>query len=171
MNISMLIMPVIIILILGTGAYKGVKVYETFVGGAKDGFITVYKIAPYLLTMLFAIDIFRKSGAMEYLINFISPLANLLGLPEGIMPMIVIKPLSGSGALGVMTDIMKTYGVDSMEGKIAAVMMGSTETIFYTISVYFGACQIKNIRHSLPAALIAHLVGSVAAVYICYMFF
>lgn len=171
MNISMLILPVIIILILVTGAYKGVKVYETFVNGAKDGFVTVYKIAPYLLTMLFAIDIFRKSGAMDYLINLISPLASLLGIPEGIMPMIVIKPLSGSGALGVMTDIMKTYGVDSLEGRVAAVMMGSTETIFYTLSVYFGACQIKNIRHSLPAALIAHLVGSLAAVYICYMFF
>jgi spore maturation protein B len=87
------------------------------------------------------------------------------------MPMIIIKPLSGSGALGVMTDIMNTYGVDSIEGRIAAVMMGSTETIFYTLAVYFGACQIKNTRHSLPAALIAHIIGSLAAVYICYAFF
>lgn len=171
MDLSIFILPVIILLILGIAAFKKVKVYEVFVTGAKEGFITVYKIAPYLLTMLFAIDIFRNSGAMDYLIGLISPAARVLKIPEGIMPMIVIKPLSGSGALGVMTDIMKTYGVDSMEGKIAAVMMGSTETIFYTLSVYFGACGIKNIRHSLSAALIAHIIGSLAAVYICYMFF
>jgi spore maturation protein B len=108
---------------------------------------------------------------MDYLIYAIKPLADLLRIPEGVIPMIIIKPLSGSGALGVMTDIMQTYGVDSMEGRIAAVMMGSTETIFYTLSVYFGACQIRNIRHSLPAALVAHLIGSVAAVYICYIMF
>lgn len=171
MNFSMLILPVLIGTILIIAALRGVKVYETFITGAKEGFITVYKIAPYLLTMLFAIDIFRKSGAMDYLIYGIKPLCDMLNIPEGVIPMIIIKPLSGSGALGVMTDIMKTYGPDSMEGKIAAVMMGSTETIFYTLSVYFGSCQIKNTRHSLPAAMIAHIVGSLAAVYICYLFF
>lgn len=171
MNFSILILPILIGIILIIAALRGVKVYETFVAGAKEGFLTVYKIAPYLLTMLFAIDIFRKSGAMDYLIYGIKPLCDLLNIPEGVIPMVIIKPLSGSGALGVMTDIMKTYGIDSMEGKIAAVMMGSTETIFYTLSVYFGSCQIKNTRHSLPAAMIAHIVGSLAAVYICYMVF
>ena len=171
MNFSILILPLLIALILIIAALRGVKVYETFVVGAKEGFITVYKIAPYLLTMLFAIDIFRKSGAMDYLIYIIKPVCELLNIPEGVIPMVIIKPLSGSGALGVMTDIMKTYGVDSMEGKIVAVMMGSTETIFYTLSVYFGSCQIKNTRHSLPAAMIAHIIGSIAAVYICYLVF
>jgi spore maturation protein B len=171
MGISALILPILIIAILVTAAVKRVKVYEVFVVGVKEGFISVYKISAYLLTMLFAIDMFRKSGAMDYLIYAMKPLADLLRIPEGVIPMIIIKPLSGSGALGVMTDIMQTYGVDSMEGRIAAVMMGSTETIFYTLSVYFGACAIKNIRHSLPAALIAHLIGSVAAVYICYIMF
>ncbi|TDT50560.1 spore maturation protein [Fonticella tunisiensis] len=171
MGFSVFIIPILIMIILFTAILKGVKVYETFVAGAKDGFQSVYRIAPYLLTMLFAIDVFRRSGAMDYLINIISPLSHFLNIPEGVIPMIVIKPLSGSGALGVMTDIMKTYGVDSIEGKIAAVMMGSTETIFYTLSVYFGVCQIKKVRHSLPAALIAHIAGSLAAVYICYMFF
>lgn len=108
---------------------------------------------------------------MDYLINLLKPLADPLHIPVGVIPMIVIKPLSGSGALGVMTDIMKTYGVNSLEGIIAAVMMGSTETIFYTLSVYFGACGIKKIRHSLAASLIAHIIGSLAAVYICYIFF
>jgi spore maturation protein B len=171
MGVSLLIIPILIILILMVGAIRGVKVYETFVTGAKEGFQSVFRIAPYLLTMLFAIDIFRRSGAMDFLINSIKPLADLASIPGGVMPMIVIKPLSGSGALGVMTDIMKTYGVDSMEGRISAVMMGSTETIFYTLSVYFGACGIKKIRHSLAASLIAHIVGSIAAVYICYIFF
>ncbi len=171
MSLSILIIPVLIGIILVIAAIRGVKVYETFVAGAKEGFMTVYRIAPYLLTMLFAIDIFRKSGAMNYLIYVLRPLCSMLNIPEGVLPMIIIKPLSGSGALGVMTDIMKTYGVDSMEGKIAAVMMGSTETIFYTLSVYFGSIQIKNTRHSLPAAILAHIVGSLAAVYICYLIF
>jgi spore maturation protein B len=142
MSIGVLLLPVIILIIFTFAMIKRVKVYETFVTGAKDGFHTVYKIAPYLLTMLFAIDIFRKSGALEYIIHLFRPIASLIRMPEGVVPMFLIKPLSGSGALGVMTDIMKTYGVDSMEGRIAAVMMGSTETIFYTLSVYFGACGI-----------------------------
>lgn len=171
MNFSVLIVPLLIGVILIFAASKGVRVYETFVAGAKEGFKTVYNIAPYLLTMLFAIDIFRKSGAMDYLIYAIRPLCQLLNIPEGVIPMVIVKPLSGSGALGVMTDIMKTYGVDSIEGKIAAVMMGSTETIFYTLSVYFGSIQIKNSRHSLPAAMISHIAGSLAAVYICYLVF
>lgn len=171
MNLSIFFLPGLIIFILTFGMFRGIKVYETFVEGAKEGFITVFKISPYLLTMLFAIDMFRKSGAMDYLIYILGPLADLLRIPKGVLPMIIIKPLSGSGALGVMTDTMKTYGVDSIEGKISAVMMGSTETIFYTLSVYFGACQIKKIRHSLPAALIAHFIGCLAAVYVCYLFY
>lgn len=171
MGLTILFLPGLIIFILTFGVLRKVKVYETFVEGAKEGFMTVFKISPYLLTMLFAIDMFRKSGAMDYLIYILTPLADLLHIPKGVLPMVIIKPLSGSGALGVMTDTMKTYGVDSIEGKISAVMMGSTETIFYTLSVYFGACQIKKIRHSLPAALIAHFVGCLAAVYICYLFF
>jgi spore maturation protein B len=171
MSFSIFLVPIIIGGVLIVATARGVKVYEVFSLGAKEGFLTVLKIAPYLLTMLFAIDIFRKSGAMEYLIRLVSPLCTLINIPEGVVPMIIVKPLSGSGALGVMTDIMKTYGVDSMEGRIAAVMMGSTETIFYTLSVYFGSCKIKNTRHSLPAALIAHFIGCIAAVYICFTLF
>lgn len=171
MKISLLILPIVVGAILITSALRGVKLYETFVEGAKGGFLTVFKISPYLLTMLFAIDIFRKSGAMEYLINIIKPIFGVAGMPQGVIPMFLIKPLSGSGALGVMTDIMKTYGVDSLEGRIAAVMMGSTETIFYTISLYFGSCGIKNTRHSLPSAIIAHILGSIAAVFLCKLLF
>ena len=146
---------------------KGVKVYETFVEGAKEGFMTVFKISPYLLTMLFAIDMFRNSGAMDYLIYILSPIANLLRIPEGVLPMIIIKPLSGSGALGVMTDTMKTYGVDSIEGKISCSYDGIYGNYFlYSIDLFWSVSN-KKIRHSLPAALIAHFVGCIAAVYIC----
>jgi spore maturation protein B len=164
-----LIIPIIIIVILLLGAIKKVKLYEAFVQGAKEGFRSVYSIAAYLLTMLFAIDLFRKSGALDYMIYILRPLAELLRVPEGVLPMFLIKPLSGSGALGILTDTISTYGVDSMEGRIAAVMMGSTETIFYTISVYLGACSVKKPGASLPAALVAHVAGSLAAVYICYI--
>lgn len=166
-----LIVPIMILFILFFGVFKKVKVFEIFVDGAKDGFRSVIKIAPFLLTMLFAIDIFRASGALDYILSFLYPLASFIGVPEGVLPMIIIKPLSGSAALGVMTDIMSTYGVDSIEGKISSVLMGSSETIFYTISIYFGALGIKKVRHALPSALIAHIIGSIAAVYICYIFF
>ncbi|SKA76739.1 spore maturation protein B [Caloramator quimbayensis] len=171
MNIGVYFLPLLILFILIYSFIKKVKVYETFIEGVKEGFSSVYSIAPYLLTMLFAIDIFRKSGAMDYFIYALKPLSKILKIPEGVIPMILIKPLSGSGALGVMTDTMKQYGVDSIEGKIAAVMMGSTETIFYTISIYFGSVNVKDVRHSLKASLIAHIIGSLAAVYICYYFF
>lgn len=168
---SAYLLPLIILIILSVGVIRKVKVYEAFVDGAREGLITVYKIAPYLLTMLFAIDIFRKSGAMDFFLHIFTPAADILRVPRGVLPMIIIKPLSGSGALGVMTDTMKHYGVDSIEGRIAAVMMGSTETILYTLSVYFGGIHIKKTRHSLPVALIAHLVGCLASVYSCYLFF
>lgn len=168
MKAGELVIPIIIIAILLLGAIKKVRLYEAFVQGAKEGFNSVYSISAYLLTMLFAIDLFRKSGAMDYMIYILRPLAELLRVPEGVLPMFLIKPLSGSGALGILTDTISTYGVDSMEGRIAAVMMGSTETIFYTISVYLGACNVKKPGASLPAALVAHIAGSLAAVYICY---
>lgn len=166
-----ILLPLIILIILGYGILQRVKVYEVFVEGAKDGLITVFRIAPFLLTMLFAIDLFRKSGAMDLFLRLLRPFAIRMGIPEGILPMVLIKPLSGSGALGVMTDTMKQYGVDSMEGRIAAVMMGSTETILYTLSVYFGGVGIKRTRHSLAAAMAAHIAGCIAAVYACYLFF
>lgn len=171
MRFEVLIIPLVILAVFITAAVKKVPVYETFVTGVKDGFLTVYKIAPYLLTMLFAIDLFKRSGALSYMIRLLKPLFSIIDMPEGVIPLFIIKPLSGSASLGVMTDIMKTYGPDSIEGRIAAVMMGSTETIFYTLTVYFGALSIKKTRQSFLAAIIAHIAGSIAAVYICRIFF
>lgn len=153
--------PMFILFVFTYSTIKGVKVYEVFVDGVKDGFKTVFNIAPYLVTMIFAIDVFRRSGALDGFIRLIEPISNLIGIPRGVIPMIIIKPLSGSGSLSVMTDIMKTYGVDSLEGQIAAVLMGSTETIFYTISLYFGSVGIKKIRHALIVALLAHIISSI----------
>lgn len=170
MNIGIFIIPILILIIFSFAIVKKVPVYDTFVSGVKEGFICVFKIAPYLLTMLFAIDIFRKSGALNFMISFLKPVFNAIGIPDGVIPMFIIKPLSGSASLSMMTDIIKTYGVESREGVIAAVMMGSTETIFYTLTVYFGSCNIKKTRHSIISALIAHIAGCIAAIYICCHF-
>ncbi|MCX7695706.1 MAG: spore maturation protein [Caloramator sp.] len=159
--ISIYFVPVFILFVLVYSMVKGVKVYEVFVDGAKDGFKTVFNIAPFLLTMIFAIDVFRRSGALDLFIKLLTPLNNFLNIPSGVVPMILIKPLSGSGAVSVMTDIMKTYGVDSTEGFIAALIMGSSETIFYTISLYFGSIGVKKIRHALIVALIAHILSCI----------
>ncbi|KRQ86327.1 Spore maturation protein B [Caloramator mitchellensis] len=160
----MLFVPIFLILVVTFGYIKRVNVFDEFVAGARDGFLTVYKIAPYLLTMLFAIDVFRRSGALDYLINFLMPITNILGIPKGVLPMFIIKPLSGSGSLGLLTDICRNFGVDSIEAKIAAVMMGSTETIFYTLTVYFGVVGIKNTRHAVLVSLLTHVVATIIAV-------
>lgn len=166
-----LFVPLIIIIFLTWGIIKGVKVYEVFAEGALDGIKTVFRITPYLITMLFAIDLFRNSGALDSVVKAIAPAAGAVGMPTGVLPMFFIKPLSGNGALGILTDTIRTYGADSREGRIAAVMMGSTETIFYTLAVYLGAAKIKDARESLPAALIAHVFGTAAAIIICSFYF
>ncbi|MBN3347920.1 spore maturation protein [Clostridium botulinum] len=158
------IIPIIILLIITYGMIKRVKVYECFVEGAKDGVSICIKIFPYLLAMMVAIAVFRESKALDCLINILRPVSNLIGLPGELVPLVLIKPLSGSGALGVFADILKQFGPDSNVGKMASIIMGSTETIFYTITVYFGAVGIKKIRHTLWAAIFADMVAIIMAV-------
>lgn len=158
------IIPLIIILIITYGTIKNVNVYECFVEGAKEGLIVCYTIFPYLLAMIFAVSVFRESGALDYFINIVRPVAKIIDLPPEVVPLVFVKPLSGSGAIGVFTEILKTYGPDSNIGRIASVIMGSTETIFYTLTVYFGAVGIKEIRHTLWAAILADLVAIIMAV-------
>lgn len=164
--ITKAIMPIIIAAIIIYGMLKGVKVYECFVEGAKDGIKICLNIFPYLLAMLLAVTIFRVSGAMDYVIAFIKPAAEVIGLPPQLVPLAIIKPLSGSGALGVFADILKKYGTDSYIGLVASVMMASTETIFYTVTVYYGAVKIKRIRHTLWAAVMADMTALILAVII-----
>jgi spore maturation protein B len=166
------VIPIIILVITVYGMAKGVKVYECFVEGAKDGISICLKIFPYLLAMIVAVNIFRESKALDYLIIALTPLVNLIGLPGEIVPLILIKPLSGSGAIGVFTDILKQYGPDSYIGIIASIIMGGTETIFYTLTVYYGAVGIKKIRHTLWAAIMADLTAIIMAVAITrFLFF
>ena len=158
------IIPIIVVIIITYGMIKGKKVYEWFIEGAKEGLKVCLNIFPYLLAMIIAVNIFREAKLLDLLNNMIAPLAALIGLPKEIIPLVLIKPLSGSGAIGILTDILKTYGADSYVGLIASVIMGTTETIFYTITVYFGAIQIKKIRHTLWAAILADLTAIIISV-------
>tara|TARA_B100001109_G_scaffold74907_1_gene61439 strand:- start:3400 stop:3948 length:549 start_codon:yes stop_codon:yes gene_type:complete len=150
---------------------KKVKVYESFVDGAKEGFDISLKIIPYLVAILVAIGMFRASGAMEQLIYFLTPILNIIGFPPENLPLAIMRPLSGSGSLGLFTDLVNQYGVDSIYTKIGATMFGSTETTFYVLAVYFGSVGIRKSRYALAAGLIADIVGILSAVYICKILF
>jgi spore maturation protein B len=163
--------PFALVLLLGWGVVKKVKVYEVFVEGAKDGFAVAVKIIPYLVAMLVAIGIFRASGAMDLLASALSPLTSLIGMPAETLPMVLMRPLSGSGSLGVMTELMKAHGPDSLIGVMASTMYGSSETTFYVLAVYFGAVGIKNTRHAVPAGIVADIAGMLAAVWIVNLLF
>ena len=169
--ISSSFIPIIILFIVSYGVFKKVKVYEVFVEGAKDGLKICKNIFPYLLCMLLAIKVFRESGILEYIINFIEPFTNILGIPKEVITQIFIKPLSGSGALGIFTDNIKNFGPDSFLGVLFSVLMGSTETIFYTIALYFGAVKIKKIRHTLWTAILSEIIGVILAINITKIIF
>jgi spore maturation protein B len=169
--LSILAIPMIIFVFLAYGYFKKVKVYEKFVEGAKEGFNVGVRIIPYLVAMLVAIAMFRASGGMDALIRLLRPLTTLIGMPPETLPMAIMRPLSGSGSIAVMTDLMKTHGPDSLIGFIASTMYGSSETTFYVVAVYFGAISIQRTRYTLPAGLLADATGLISAVYICRMLF
>jgi spore maturation protein B len=169
--ISIVAIPGLILVFLSWGFAKKVRVYEVFVEGAKDGFQVAVKIIPYLVAMLVAIGIFRASGAMDLLIAALEPITTLIGMPPETLPMALMRPLSGSGSLGIMTELMKVHGADSFIGVLASTMYGSSETTFYIVAVYFGAVGVKNTRHALPAGIIADIFGMLGAVFICRIFF
>ncbi|MCL4540070.1 MAG: spore maturation protein [Bacteroidetes bacterium] len=170
-SLSIIAIPLIIAVFVIYAARKKVPVYESFVVGAKGGFDVAIKIIPYLVAMLVAIGIFRASGAMSIFVGALSPLAHLIGMPPEALPMAILRPLSGSGSLGLMTDIMKRYGPDSFIGVLVSTMYGSSETTFYVIAVYFGAVNIYRTRHAVAAGLIADAVGMLGALLICRILF
>jgi spore maturation protein B len=163
--------PLMFIVFLGWGILKRVKVYEVFVEGAREGFTTAVRIIPYLVAMLVAIGIFRASGALELLTRLLAPLTGLIGMPPETLAMALMRPLSGSGSLGVMTELMKVHGPDSLIGIMASTMYGSSETTFYVLAVYFGSVGIKNTRHAVPAGVIADVAGMLAAVWVVNLLF
>ena len=164
------VIPLMLVLIPLYGLIKRVSVYEEFITGAKEGFSVAVRIIPYLVAILFAIGMFRASGAMDWLISGLRPVLGPLGIPPEILPMAITRPLSGSGSLGVMADMVKAHGIDSIFVKISGVMYGACETTFYVIAVYFGAVGIKKTRHAVPAGLIADAAGVVLAVMVCKWF-
>ncbi len=146
---------------------KKVKVYEVFVEGAKDGFTIAVRIIPYLVAILVAVGMFRASGALDLLLNFLAPVLNLIGFPPENLPLALMRPLSGSGSLGLLTDLVNEHGADSLYSKIGATMFGSSETTFYVLAVYFGSIGVTRSRHALVAGLTADMVGALAAVFFC----
>jgi spore maturation protein B len=169
--LSVVAIPALALLIVVTGAVRKVKIYEVFVEGAKEGFTIGVRIIPYLVAMLVAIGIFRASGAMDILTTILSPLTNFIGMPAEALPMALMRPLSGSGALGVMSEIFKAHGPDSPVGRLVSVMMGSGETTFYVLAVYFGSVGITRTRQAVPAGVIADVVSILVSVWVVRMVF
>lgn len=164
----------IISLFVIAGVRKGVNVYDAFIEGAKTGFETAVRIIPYLVAILVAIGVFRASGAMDWLIGGVKWCVEATGFDAqwvGALPTALMKPLSGSGARGMMVDAMTTYGADSFVGRLSCIFQGSTDTTFYVLAVYFGSVGVRNTRHAVAAGLLADLAGIVSAIAICYLFF
>ena len=151
--------PSVIFLILLAGWLRGINVFDCFLEGAREGISTAFEILPSLVALILSIGIFRASGALDLLTAAAAPLARLLLIPGEVVPLALLRPISGSGALVIFQDLLTRFGLDSMIGRIASVMEGSTETTFYTIAVYYGAASIRRTRHTLPAALFADLTG------------
>jgi len=164
----------VIILFIVLAFIKKVNVYESFVEGAKEGFNIAINIIPFLIAILVAIGVFRASGAMDFVISGIEQLFAWLGVDTeftGALPVAFMKPLSGSGARGLMIDAMTTHGADSFIGRLSCTLQGATDTTFYIVAVYFGSVGIKNTRHAIGCGLIADLAGVVTAVFVAYLFF
>lgn len=153
------------------GATKRINVFDAFIVGAKEGFNTILNIIPYLIAMIVAIGMLRASGFFNLLTDFLTPLLTLIGMPPEVVPLALVRPFSGSASTGLMVELIHQYGGDSLIAKTAATMMGSTETTFYVIAVYFGSIGIRRTRHAIPAGLLADLAGIIASVMICHYLF
>jgi spore maturation protein SpmA len=170
-SVSHWVIPLLLASIVGAAAWRRVKVYEAFVEGAREGFETGVRIIPYLVAILVAIGMFRASGAMEVMTSLLGIVTEPAGLPAEVVPMALVRPLSGSGALAMVAELNATHGPDSYIGYLSSVLNGSTETTFYVLAVYFGAVGISRARHAVAAGLTADLAGVIAAVIVCQAFF
>ncbi len=170
-QISDYAIPAIFIIIISAAILRKVKAYDLFIEGAKDGIETVIKIMPSLVGLLVAVGVFKASGALDLLIILLRPLIDLLGMPPEVAPLALLRPISGSASFAFVTEIIKAFGPDTYEGRVAATMMGSTETIFYTLAVYYGSVGIKNIRYTLIAAIMADIISVIASLWACRFIF
>ncbi len=169
--LSTIAVPAVIFIILLYGIFEKKKVFDIFLKGAEEGFKMTIKIFPTLVGLFLAIGALSSSGILEYLIKIISPVITIFKIPSEIMPLVILRPISGSGSIAIATDIMQKYGVDSLIGLIVATIMGSTETTLYTIAVYTSSVNIKKIRFVLFAALMADLTGMITSAFICKLLF
>jgi spore maturation protein SpmB len=163
--------PLLIAALLLVGMAGRVRVYESAIAGAREGLEVAVRIVPYLVAILVAVAMFRASGALDLLISLLDPLTSLIGIPAEVLPMALLRPLSGSGAFGVMSEILTTYGPDSFVGYLASTLQGSTETTFYVLTLYCGAAGIRDVRHALIACLTGDLAGLLGATAACHLFF
>jgi len=163
--------PVVVFLIVIFGLMRGVPLFDTFVAGAKEGFSSSISILPSLVGLMMAVSMLNASGALDILSSLLAPAARLLGLPPEVMPLALIKPVSGSGATAVLAQIFQNNGTESFAGRVASVMSGSTETTFYAIAVYFGSVGVKKTRHTIPAAVTADLTAFVVSALTVRLFF
>ncbi len=169
--VSLWAIPVLLVTIPLVGLIRKVKVYDVFIEGAKEGFEVAVRIIPFLVGILVAIGMFRGSGAMDLLTAALAPVMTATGFPAELMPLAILRSLTGSGSLAFATDLIKTHGPDSLIARMAATMYGSSETTFYVLAVYFGAVGVRRTRHAVPAALVGDIVAAIAAVAVCAWMF
>ncbi|WP_314585351.1 spore maturation protein [Paenibacillus terrigena] len=170
-TISTWAIPAIIVFIPLYAFFRKVPVYETFVDGAKDGFDTAIQIIPHLVGMMVAISVFRASGAMDLMVGFVRPLFDAIGIPSEVLPLGLLRPITGAGSLAFTTDLIQQFGPDSLIGRMASTIQGSTDTTIYVLTVYFGAVGIKKGRYALKVGLLSDLIGFVAAIVVCFLVF
>lgn len=169
--ISLVIIPIFVLGIILYGCKKKIDLYETFLDGAKEGLMTTFNIFPAVIAMVFAINIFLDSNVLDFLLSFITPLLNKINIPLDIIPMALLRPISGTASLAIMNDIFKSLGPDSYAGRLASVLEGCTDTTIYVLALYFGSVKISKIGHSLSVGLFADFVGIMMAFIITYIFF
>ncbi len=169
--ISVWAIPVFLVGIPVYGVLRGVKIYESFIEGAKGGFQMAIRIIPYLVAILVAVGMLRGAGAIDMLASWLDPVFRKVGFPAEILPLAIMRPLSGSGSLGIVTELIQTHGPDTFMGRLAATAYGSTETTFYVLAVYFGAVGIKKTRHAVLSGLFADIASLIAAVVVCRLAF
>ncbi|MDD4495202.1 MAG: spore maturation protein [Eubacteriales bacterium] len=169
--VSTYTIPLIFLFVIAHGLYKGVDIFDEFVVGAKRGISTFFRIIPPLIGLIVAIGVFRASGALDAIVYALTPIAKLFCIPREVLPLALLRPVSGSASLAMLSDIVNAYGPDSLAGRIASTMMGSTETTFYTITIYLSSVGIKKARYTLAAALIADAVCIIISVLVCTALF
>lgn len=163
--------PTFVTFVIIYASWKKVPIFDAFVEGGKEGFNIAVSLIPFLVAMLVALGIFRESGAFDLFVKLISPLTKLLHIPVEVVPLAIMRPISGSGALAMTTEILQRFGPDSMQGLIASTMQGSTDTTFYILTVYFGSVGIRKVRYSMTVGLLSDLCGFLAAVFVCKLVF